>query len=223
MRRKGLSAALVGGVAIFLLPCVARADAGIPMLPVAYPVVLLLLLPVIAIEAIYLRRKLQTKWWPTIRGVSIVNAVTLLIGYPLAWGISFSIELMMMFSMEGLEKAGVGHWLRPAVGWLGLLVPAWIGPTERMWPVLVAFVILLLPSFLVSGFIETHMIDRYALLGQESNQTGGPLQLMASSRDTSEIEKRVKHAVWWANVCSYVFLAVVGCGLLGLYLRGRMH
>ena len=37
--------------AILLVPLYANADAGIPMLPIAYPVILIFLIPVIGIEA----------------------------------------------------------------------------------------------------------------------------------------------------------------------------
>lgn len=44
---------------LFFCPLAAGADAGVPMLPIAYPVVLFFLLPVVAIEAVYLQMRLR--------------------------------------------------------------------------------------------------------------------------------------------------------------------
>jgi len=58
--RSWVPAALVVAVCLMACPPSAHADAGIPMMPVRYPVVLLYLIPVIVIEAIYLQRHLNT-------------------------------------------------------------------------------------------------------------------------------------------------------------------
>jgi hypothetical protein len=80
-------------VMLLLFPASARADAGIPMLPVAYPVVLLLLIPVIAIEALFLRLRLGTKWLNTGVATAAANLITMVLGYPLMWLLLFFIEL----------------------------------------------------------------------------------------------------------------------------------
>ena len=61
------------------------ADAGIPMLPLAYPVIVLFLVPVIAIESVYIRLRLGTGWRNTLAATSKANLITLLLGFPLAW------------------------------------------------------------------------------------------------------------------------------------------
>jgi branched-subunit amino acid ABC-type transport system permease component len=55
------------------------------MLPFAYPVIVVFLLPVIAIEAVYIRMRLRTDWGTTIRATAKANLITLLLGFPLAW------------------------------------------------------------------------------------------------------------------------------------------
>lgn len=184
---RGPSVVWVAAAAVlFLFPSEARADAGIPMLPVAYPVVLLFLLPVIAIEAIYLRSKLQTEWWNTLKATAGANAVTLVLGYPLAWALMLGIEFGLGAISEHIHSAR----LSDAIGYLGLLSPAWIGPTEDRWPVLIAFVILLIPSFLLSGFVEARLLDHHEWLRHAGSSS---------------------IAVWWANLLSYAFLAGAGC------------
>lgn len=190
-------AVLAGVILVFLSPA-AHADAGIPMLPIAYPVVLLFLLPVIAIESIYLRAKLKTGWWGIVKGVSIVNAVTLILGYPLAWVLAFVVEYVFTGVALLFIKAGFERTIERLPLWAsGVLAPAWLGPTEDIWPILVAFVVLLIPAFFLSGYVEARMMAKRIEL------SGGV----------------VKRAVWQANVCSYVFLAVAGFTTLYFYFR----
>src|SRR5208283_4301900 len=76
---------VLAALLVLLCPAAARADAGVPMLPVAYPIILLFLVPVIAIEATYIRKRLCTKWRNTIAATAGANAITMLLGYPLIW------------------------------------------------------------------------------------------------------------------------------------------
>jgi hypothetical protein len=185
---------------VLFCPLAARADAGIPMLPIAYPVVLLFLLPVIVIEAAYLRLKLRTAWWNTIKATAIVNAVTLVLGYPLAWLLSLVLEFLFIGIEYLLFKMGLEHTLERLPAWVGvILLPAWLGSWDKTWPVLVAFVVLLIPSYFLSGFVESRMM------------------LNRLDSESSEI----KRAVWRANLLSYLFLAAAGCISLALYFRRR--
>ena len=72
-----------GTVFVILLLCLypsrAAADAGIPMLPFAYPVILVFLVPVVAIETIYLRVRLRTEWRNTLISTAKAYALTMLL------------------------------------------------------------------------------------------------------------------------------------------------
>jgi hypothetical protein len=181
-------------VAAFLIgfPLNARADAGIPMMPVRYPELLLFLLPVIAIETIYLKRHLEAHWRRTLVAVAGLNLVTTGLGYPLAYGIYAGLNWTLHF------PAGMAQ-VFTQLGWLPLwlcvrLFPAWTGLQQGgTFPVLATFVVLLLPSFLLSGFVKAWLIDWYDLLNFGSSARG---------------------AVWVANRLSYLFLTVVGCMIL---------
>ncbi len=206
---------------ILFLPATAHADAGIPMLPIAYPVVLLFLLPVIAIEAVYLRLRLGLRWCPTVKEVSIVNAVTLVLGYPLAWGIMFGVQLLLDSAHAGVSRFGIERAANPVLGFLGVLGPAWawLYPTDLKWPIVVAFVILLLPSFFLSGFVESLVIRHYGMLEFASESTTDPIRLSPSGEDHFLVTKPIGRAVWMANVWSYLFLAAAGCLTICLWLR----
>lgn len=208
------------GALLLLCPLVARADAGIPMLPIAYPVVLLFLVPVVAIEAVYLRMRLQTHWWPTIKAASVVNAVTLVLGYPLAWVVSFLVELLLVLVVFLMEKAGLRHVFGDRIFWIGSLSPAWLGPVDRLWPIVVAFAVLLVPAFLLSGYVEGWMVERYGLLdGQGQSDEASPTRLFSSEERFNDAGRNRSRAIWQANLLSYLFLAAAGC--LTLYFRYR--
>jgi hypothetical protein len=190
--RRTLTGGLLVAAFLLIFSPSARADAGIPMMPVRYPEILLFLLPVIAIETIYLKRHLQSRWRRTLVAVAGLNLVTMGLGYPLAYGIYAALNWSLHF------PAGMSV-VFTHLGWLPLwlcvrLFPAWTGLEQGgSFPVLATFVVLLLPSFILSGFVKAWLMDSYDLL----NFAGSARQ-----------------AVWVANRLSYLFLIVVGCMIL---------
>lgn len=193
--RPKLGIGLVGGMAIAaivaFLPPAAHADAGIPMLPVQYPELLLYILPVIAIEAAYLMRQLKTPMRRTTMAVTLVNLTTVALGYPLAWAMYKLLDWMFSFPPVSTPMF-TNLWRVPV--WICLkMFPAWAGLHQEVWPVLAVWVVLLLPSFLLSGFVKAWLMRLYDLLNFKGN---------------------TRPAVWMANRYSYLFLAVTGCVLL---------
>ncbi|HEV2325481.1 MAG TPA: hypothetical protein VGS10_16130 [Terracidiphilus sp.] len=188
-------------LALVLFPLKAHADAGVPMLPFAYPVILLFLLPVIGIEVLYLRAKLKTSWRATLSATTKANLVTMLLGYPLAWLVFFALEMLLWL---GLTATGVGDRIQwgPGHAIAKLIVvatsAAWMRPVNDRWAIPFAFVVLLIPSFVLSGFVESRLLDRYGWL---------------------RCELPCARAVWQANVLSYVFLAGVGSFALWGFLH----
>ncbi len=160
------------------------------MLPFAYPVILVFLAPVIAIEAVFLKVRLHSKWGPTIAAASKANLITMLLGFPLAWLIFLVVEMILYSALmfSGVEDH-VRWTLNPHVSDFLIVVTsaAWMGPVEEKWAVPVAFVVLLVPSFLLSGYVESRLLDTKRWLQYGSAR-----------------------AVWQANLISYIFLAVSG-------------
>lgn len=186
----GLHPAVLGIAAVLCFPAAAHADAGIPMLPVAYPKLLLYLAAIIAIEVVYLNGHLRTNWRRTTMAVLGANLITTGIGYPLAWGMYklISIDLSMLPNPTDIlsEPASMAGWISSQ------LFPAWDG-LQRIWPELGVFVVLLVPGYLLSGLVKVWFLDSYDLLHAQGH---------------------ARVAVWHANRLSYLFLAVVGCLLL---------
>jgi len=191
--RSWVPAALVVAVCLMACPPSAHADAGIPMMPVRYPVVLLYLIPVIVIEAIYLQRHLNTNIRRTFVAVVGMNIVTTGIGYPLTFGLYIALDQVLHFP----------HGLGPAfyhIGWVPMwmatqLFPEWSGLQQSVWIMLGMFLVLLFPGYMLSGLVKSWMLSGYDLLNLRGS---------------------VKTAVWMATRLSYLFLATAGCVILYL-------
>jgi hypothetical protein len=190
-RRHGLCPAVLAVLAAVLcLPAAAYADAGLPMLPVAYPKLLLYLAAAIAVEAAYLHSELHASWRRTILAVAGANLITTALGYPLAWGLYKMIHLDLPMLPNPTDILS-----QPAamVGWIsGQLYPSWDG-AQRLWPEQGVFVVLLIPGYLLSGLVKVWFLDSYDLLHRRGD---------------------ARTVVWHANRLSYLLLAVVGCLLL---------
>lgn len=180
-----MAAVLIGS------PAVAQADAGIPMLPVQYPALLLYLAPVIAIEFLYLLSQLHTNGRRTFVVVTIVNTITMGLGFPLAWGIYMGLDRWLQFPPVSAQ-------VFTRLGWMPVwvcarLFPAWEGLGQQVWPVLVVFVILMIPGYFLSGILKSCLVEWYDLLSYRGNS---------------------RAAVWEANRLSHLFLAIAGCAVL---------
>lgn len=189
--RSGWVSGLLAAAALLLLPARAHADAGIPMLPVKYPQIVLFLVPVIMIEAAYLRSELHSRWRRTLIAVSGMNVLTMGLGYPLAWLLYVWLNQMIGFPMSA---TGMFQHLGSVPVWVcARIMPDWGGVHQTIWPVLVIFVLLLVPSYLLSGAIKAWIAGLFDLLHSKGNS---------------------RHAIWTANRLSYLFLAAAGCVLL---------
>ncbi|MGD0731599.1 MAG: hypothetical protein ABR956_10050 [Terracidiphilus sp.] len=168
-------------VALLLSPATAYADAGVPILPAAYPLILLFLVPVIAIEVFYIQRRLRTQWRNTIIATTIANTLTMLLGYPLIWILLVSLQFQSTDFLNQTHSAV----------FIMILTAAWPTPGYGAdWEILAAFVILLVPAFLLSAFVEGILLSRFRW---------------------PRSDRRSTHTVWVANVLSYCFLAIAGC------------
>ena len=192
--------------AFALMPCWVHADAGVPMLPVAYPVILFFLALVILIETGYIWRKLRAGWWRTLGSVAIANTITMVLGYPLMWLLCFIGEIalfgLLALAAKPLHMDSIPNTLATRLLSI-VLSAAWMGPWRgrEFWPVLVAFVVLLVPSFFLSGWFEARFLASDRRLGRYT----------ASRRE-----------IWRANILSYVFLALAGCLLLSHQIKHNL-
>lgn len=164
------------------------ANIGLPMIIIAWPIFWLLLIPVIIIEWIILKKKLGDFSSKHLFYAALLsNFLSTLAGIPLAWG--------CMLCLQFLIPGGLGTFPSFNDFWryfLGATVQAaWLIPYEDQfyWMIPTAFIVLLIPFFLVSYWVEAFTT----------------LTFLNPSIDRTNI---VKKAVWDANIYSYGFLFI---------------
>jgi hypothetical protein len=171
------------------------ADAGVPMIFVQWPLMICALLPVIAIEALVVRKRLSLSYGRAFGGAAKANVVSTLAGVPLAWGLMLILELVTILPIT--RAAERWHWQldSPLFYLLSVLGIAWTGPPVTSYVgIAFAATLLLVPTFFVSVRLERPLYRRsYAGL------------------DVGAIDR----SVWIANLCSYALLFIAACGWLG--------
>jgi hypothetical protein len=126
-----------------VIPGVAYANAGVPMLFLAMPAFLMSLVPIIAIETLYILKGLELSLGQSLKTVSISNVASTIIGIPLTW---FLLVLVQMVTGGG-SAYGINSVMGKvlAVTWQA----PWLIPYEEdlNWMIPVAGVVLLIPFF----------------------------------------------------------------------------
>jgi hypothetical protein len=166
------------------------ADAGIPMIALTLPLMLMLLIPVIVIEGVLCKKWLGLKNWETMKSNAVSNLVSTLIGIPLAWAIMLGLQFGAMASVDQRSHfLDSNSPLATAVAFF--LHSAWIPPAEgsNVWWIPAAILVLLVPFFFASYGIE-YFVMAY-MIGMPS---GGPENLAYP---------RIRTAVRNANLVTY--------------------
>src|SRR5262249_20145833 len=81
------------------------ADMGVPMLFVQLPLLVIVLLPVIALETLVLQRRLGLRVGRALVGATLANLASTFVGFPLAW----SALLILQLVTGGLRSWGLGN------------------------------------------------------------------------------------------------------------------
>ena len=169
------------------------ADAGIPMIALTLPLMVIVLIPTILIEGFLCKKWLGLTTWHAIKLNAVSNAVSTIIGIPLAWIAMLGVE----FGAAGFSGQ-VQNWHSPIADVIFFLLgSAWIGPAEgkSIWMIPAATLVLLIPFFFASYGIE-YLVIR-TLVGMPE---GGPPNLAYP---------RVQMAVRNANLVTYGIMFVV--------------
>ena len=167
---------------LFCISGVASANAGVPMIFLAMPVLGLSIIPIIIIEAIFLSKKLELAVPSAFKTSTISNLVSTIIGIPLTW------LLLVLIQMLAGGGGAFGLDTMPGKVLSVTLQAAWLIPYESdmHWMIPVAGLVLLVPFFFASWWSEYFVSKK--ILKEHSAQ-------------------RVKIAVRNANIITYALLA----------------
>ena len=164
------------------------ADAGLPMISLTFPAMLILLIPVIVVESLLCKKWLGLTTWEAMKANAMSNLASTIFGVPFAWAIMLAVEFINMIDRNG----AIQNWRSPLAQVIGLFLgSAWIGPPseKNVWIIPAATLVLLVPFFLASYGIE-YLVVRH-MVGMSE---GGPPNLTY---------RRVRIVVRNANLITY--------------------
>jgi hypothetical protein len=173
------------------------ANAGVPMLFVQMPLLLIALPVIIATEAALCRRWLGASWKQAWKSAAIANALSTVVGFPILW-----IALVIIQILVG--GGGIPKLTEPWFSVYSVTVQAaWLMPFEDRlyWMVPTACIVLLVPAFFVTVFIEKKVYRK----------TPGDIAGRMS----------VSRATWCMHLITYSLLLGAGLCLLGSSLASH--
>ena len=190
----------VGFLMIMFYSRSAYADAGVPMIFITYPAMLLALIPIILIEAVIIERQLRLGFGKTIRCVGIANAASTIVGFPLTWFVWAAFEMAFIHGGYLLYKFHfIGEGFSPADTWgrilSVILFTPWLVADEQhiYWMIPAAAIVGFIPAFFVSVWIERSILRR-----------------LCKTIDKPVIDR----TTWTANVVSYMLLFIIAVAWL---------
>ena len=144
------------GVSLLLFADAASANVGVPMIFVTLPVMLVALLPIVLVESHVLGRMLGSGFVARVNSVAAANIASALIGLPVTWVVLVALQM----TTGGGSAYGINTPARK------LLAATWQAPwlvpyeTDLYWMLPVASLVLLIPFFFASYFVEAPIVAR---------------------------------------------------------------
>jgi len=182
---------------------IALADVGLPMIIIAWPLMLLALVPIIVVEALLVRRWVPLSEQEAFKGVTAANALSTAVGVPLAWLVTFVAQLAIGLPIALVADKFSWNPNGPLVDVIGaILSSAWIQDSgaNTIWVIGVSMAVLLIPCFYVSVWLERKVCLR-----------------MWKSCDPVQ----VRLGVYRANLASYLLLFTLACAFAGYAYLAR--
>jgi hypothetical protein len=156
IRRLAATIALLAGAAILLWPKIALANAGIPMLLLAWPASWIVFVPVVLVEAAVARRVLSLPTRDAIKLSLVANAWSTLAGIPITWALLVVLEMSvgLILAMVTGSSGSVANPL------LLLFYAPWLPPLNASWILPAAGAVLCVPFFFASVWVEARSAAR---------------------------------------------------------------
>lgn len=175
-------------LSLLMVPAIAHANMGVPMLALAWPAQWLALIPIVLVECEIVRRRLSLPFRRVLWPISKANLLSTLLGVPVAW-----LLMLLPLTITGLGLSLVPSDVtipRLAQVLIFPLTAAWIGGSSP-WEVYLAFVVLTVPFCLASIYIEARILRRcFPALDRSTVHAGCVV----------------------ANIWSYVLLSILAVG-----------
>lgn len=172
------------------VPVPVFADAGVPMIFLTLPAMVILLAPIIVLEALLCRRWLGLSYWESLKANMASNIASTIVGIPVAWFAMFLFEVSVGSALSQIPRLSRSD--SPLVKLVWVIVgAAWTGGDVE-WMVPLSVLVLLVPFFLISYASEYFVMNQMISLPE-----GDP-----SARTSSNVRSAVRDA----NLITYGFL-----------------
>jgi hypothetical protein len=178
------------------------ADAILPSLVLVWPVLILLLIPIIVVEALYSRRRLGMQLWECLRVVGVANILSSVAGLPighiLAAGLQYAAEGTYFRDPDRLRTPLLGSVEPLSTSKHDYARLVFLGLYPR-WILLLSAAAMLVICFLISWWVEAKWIQRYLKRMGQSDEPA-----------TATVWRTVRNA----NVASYSLVSLLAVWLL---------
>lgn len=143
---------MVGSIlTLVLVPSMAFADMGVPMLFVTFPAMCAALIPIIFLEAWVMAKRTEVGFKKSLETSGVANVASTILGIPLTWAL---LVVIQMLTLGGRGYGGIDTILGKfiAVTWQA----PWLIPYEDnlYWMIPTASLVLLVPFFFASWLVE---------------------------------------------------------------------
>jgi len=152
------------------IPTLLLADAGLPMIVLTLPGMLVLLVPVVWIEASLCRKWLGLTTRVAVKSSLAANLASTLLGVPAAWSLAFLFEFLIGGTISAIPS--FERWNSPLSRVIEtIFASAWLSPDEQSlyWMIPVATIALLIPTFFISVWIEARVMCRMLEVAEEDS------------------------------------------------------
>lgn len=141
----------------------AIANVGFPMLIIAWPGMIIALIPIIALESYCLRSMLKLPFAKSLKLMTIANLESTIIGVPLTWLALLLIEFIM--GLAGWLFFKIGFELPKVLAYIFSITlgAAWLTPfadPQGHWIVPAACLFLLIPFYFVTWYVEYRCLKK---------------------------------------------------------------
>lgn len=133
------------------------ANAGVPMLFLHIPAILVALLPIIVVETYVAHRLLGRSMKKSLGPISVANVASMLLGFPLLWFLGVLVQMLL----GGGGGLGVQTWWQKLYA-VTIQAP-WLIPYESdlYWMIPAAALVMLIPAFFLSVWLERLVLQRF--------------------------------------------------------------
>ena len=148
---------------VFFYVAPAMADAGLPMLMIVWPGLIIALIPIIALEAYCLRSMLKLPFSRSLKLMTIANLESTLIGIPITWVLLVLIEMLVYFAGGTIFKSVTE--IPEVLSYIFIITlgAPWIAPfteTQAYWIIPAASLFLLIPFYFVTWYVEYRCLKK---------------------------------------------------------------